>query len=289
MERGLWKIISHRLTQLDREFSKGNYGHSLGRIVRVYLWAALHDRPVYWACDRRNWAGARPPTELPDQSTMSRRLRRHDTQQMLAQLLQRLDDSPCSSLLRYVDGKPLPVSKHSVDSQATFGRGAGGQDRGYKLHAIYGPSNQPVAWSVTPLNINEHKQAAELLDQGIEPGYLLGDANYDANHLYERAGQNQVQLLTPRRYSSAKGFGHHRHSRYRRDAIARLVGPSGFVRSLLALRRRIETRFAHLTNFGGGLTCLPPWVRGIHRVTLWVQAKIIIRLARDICLRRLSA
>lgn len=281
MERELWKIISHRLTQLDREFPQGEYEHSLGRIVRVYLWAVLHDRPVYWACDRRNWAGVRPPVELPDQSTMSRRLRRSDTQQMLTQLLQRLDDSPGSSLLRCVDGKPLPISKHSADEQATFGRGAGGQDRGYKLHAIYGHGNRPLAWAVTPLHQSEPRVARDLIDQHLEPGYLLGDANYDANHLHEHAGQRHVRLLTPRRYANAQGLGHHSHSTYRREAIARLVGPSEFVRSLLPLRRRIETRFAHLTNFGGGLTCLPPWVRGLRRVSLWVHAKIIIRVARD--------
>lgn len=289
MERELWKIISANITFLDRKLPVGDYEHSVGRIVRVYLWAVLHDRPTYWACDKRNWSGVRPPEQLPDQSTMSRRIFRDDTQQMLEQLARRLDATPAASLLRFVDGKPLPVSKHSLDRQATFGRGAGGQDRGYKFHAIYGPSNQPVAWSVTPLNVCEHKQAAELIKQGIGPGYLLGDANYDANQLHEIAGQRQVRLLTPRRYASAKGLGHHRHSNYRRDAITRLEGPSDFARSLLKQRRRIETRFAHLTNFGGGLTCIPPWVRGLHRVSLWVQAKIIIRLARDTHLRRLSA
>lgn len=285
MERELWKIISGQITKLDRQFAKGAYEHSVGRIVRVYLWSALHDRPVYWACERRNWAGVRPPVELPDQSTMSRRLRRSDAQQMLDQLTDRLDDSTQPTLLRCLDGKPLPISRHSIDAQATFGRGAGGKDRGYKLHAIYGQSNRPLAWSITPLNRHEHRAATELIDHRIGPGYLLADANYDANHLYEHAGQHQVQLLTPRRYAKAKSMGHHRHSKYRRDAIERLVGPSQFVRSLLPKRRRIETRFAHLTNFGGGLTCLPPWVRGVHRVCLWVHAKIIIRLARDAYLR----
>ena len=284
MERELWKIISHQITQLDRSFERGQCAHSVGRIVRVYLWSALHDRPVSWACERRNWAGVRAPVALPDQSTMSRRLYRPDAQRMLAQLAERLDDSVGPTLLRWVDGKPLPISKHSLDGQATFGRGAGGRDRGYKLHAIYGQSNRPLSWSVTPLNRNEHREAVELIDDRIEPGYLLADANYDANHLHEHAGQRQVRLLTPRRYAKAKGLGHHRHSVYRRDAIERLDGPSQFVRSMLSLRRQVETRFANLTNFGGGLTCLPPWVRA-RRVPSWVHAKIIIRLARDAHLR----
>lgn len=281
MERELWKIISRQITRLDRRLSKGDYKHSVGRIVRVYLWAVLHDRPVYWACDRRNWAGVRPPATLPDQSTMSRRLYYSDTQNMLDQLMENLDESHQSSLVHYLDGKPLPVSRHSADQQAAFGRGAGGMERGYKLHAVYGEGNRPVAWSITPLNQCEHRVALDLIDEHLGPGYLLADANYDVNCLYEHAGQHGVTLLANRRHPRAKGLGHHRHSDYRRDAIARLESPSPFVRDLLQGRRRIETRFAHLTNFGGGLTCLPPWVRGPHRVRCWVAGKIIVRLARD--------
>lgn len=281
MERELWKILSQAITQLDRQYPRGMRTHSVGRIVRVYLWAALHDRPVYWACDRRNWAGVRPPVALPDQSTMSRRLREQDTEQMLNQLMQTLDDAAPASLIRYLDGKPLPISRHSIDGDAKFGRGAGGKDRGYKLHAIYGCTNRPLAWSITPLNHSESHAAAALIDDQLTPGYLVGDGGYDANHLYEHAGRQQIQLFTHRRYRQAKGLGHHRHSTFRRDAIDRLTSPSSFVRDLLRDRRDVETRFAHLTNFGGGLTCLPPWVRGLHRVRLWVTAKMLIRLARD--------
>jgi len=281
MEHELWRIISRELTTLDRAYRDQPYHHSVGRILRVYLWAVLHDRPTYWACDRRNWRGSCPPRELPDQSTMSRRLRQHDTKHMLEQLMARLDTPSTSSLVRMIDGKPLPVSKHSSDIESKFGRGAGGKDRGYKLHAIYGPTNRPVSWSVTPLNVNEHYEAKELIDDRITPGYLLGDANYDANHLFEHAGQHQVLLLARRRYRKARGVGHHKHSAYRLDAVARVSEPNDFIKQLMSQRRNVETRFANLTSFGGGLTCLPPWVRGLERVTLWVASKIIIRLARD--------
>lgn len=283
MERELWPIISKQINRLDRRFDNTTYRHPVGRIVRIYLWAVLHDRPVYWACKRSNWAGVRPPECLPNQSTMSRRLRTEAVWQMLTKLIETLDISESTHLIRYVDGKPLPVSKHSQDDQAKFGRGAGGQDNGYKLHAIYSGDSRPLAWSVTPLNHSEHQEAARLLDDSITPGYLVGDANYDANHLYEAAGQRDIQLIAARRYAKAKGLGHHRHSIYRRDAIARLHAPSPFVQEILAQRRQIETRFANLTNFGGGLTCLPPWVRGLRRVRLWVAGKIIVRLARDRC------
>lgn len=281
MERELWKIISRLITQLDRTIDQGARVHSVGRIVRFYLWSALHDRPVYWACDRGNWAGVRPPTQWPDQSTLSRRLRCPQTRWMLDQLMLRLEPWDRARLLRCVDGKPLTVSRHSVDRQAAFGRGAGGMDRGYKLHAIYADHSRPVAWAVTPLNRCEHHVAAQLIDERSEPGYLLADAAYDANSLHEQASRHDIRLLTPRRYQKARGLGHHRHSDHRRDALNRLAAPSPFVRQLLLKRRRIETHFAHLTNFGGGLTCLPSWVRGLLRVELWVAAKIIVRLARN--------
>ena len=68
MERELWSILAAHLTDLSRCERLGRYLHSTTRIVRVYLWAALHDRPVYWACERRNWVGVKPPRVLPDQT-----------------------------------------------------------------------------------------------------------------------------------------------------------------------------------------------------------------------------
>ena len=289
MERELWMIVSRSITCLDRHLWKGRKTHSVGTILRVYLWSVLNERPVCWACQRKNWRGVKPPETLPDQSTMSRRLREEATHQMMQQLTKKLNRSNRHGLVRYLDGKPLTVSRHSIDADAAHGRGAGGKDRGYKLHAIYAEGNAPLAWSVTPLNANEHHAAVPLIDERLQPGYLLADANYDANHLYDHCGQHGIQLLTPRRFRKVKGFGRHKHSPYRIDAITRLLDPSPFVREMLKLRKRVETRFAHLTNFGGGLTGLPPWVRRIHRVKLWVAGKIILRIARDNNLRKLAA
>lgn len=285
MERELWKSISARITLLDRQLRRGRKTHSTGRVVRVLMWAALHDRPIYWACERRNWCGVRPPQQLPDQSTMSRRLRHDDVQWMLARLSELLDEqtastSPSSLLYKYIDGKPLPVSRHSQDTDARFGRGAGGKDRGYKLHAIYAESGRPLAWQVHPLNVDERCVAHDLIAELNGEGYLLGDAYYDANALHDRAAEYGHLFVTPRRYAHAKGVGHHRHSPHRLAMIQRMGEPDAYLAQVLTQRRCIETRFAHLTNFGGALTHLPPWVRGLHRVRLWVHAKILIRLAR---------
>ena len=45
-------------------------------------------------------------------------------------------------------------------------------------------------------------------------------------------------------------------------------------------RRGAGRASANLTNFGGGLTHLPPRGRGLGRVTRWVAAKLVICHAR---------
>ena len=282
MDRELWAIIAAHLTHLSTITRRGRFNHPTTRIVRVYLWAVLHERPIYWACDKRNWVGVKPPRELPDQSTMSRRLFRPETFAVLEMLMDLLEPIMRDALVLRLDGKPLPVSKHSQDRQAMIGRGAGGLQKGYKLHAIYAENNRPVAYRVAPMNVDERKVAAEFVREAdLGEGYLIADANYESNPLYELVNENGRVLVTPRRYANAKGVGQtHKHSVYRLAMIERMKAPSPFIRSVLENRKPVETRFANLCNFGGGLTHLPPWVRG-DRVPVYVTAKLVIRLARD--------
>lgn len=282
MERELWNIVAMHLTALSTTTRRSRFTHPTTRIVCVYLWAVLHDRPVYWACDKRNWRGVKPPRDIPDQSTMSRRLYRRETQALLDRLLDRLEPLDRNALVLRIDGKPLPVAKHSQDSQAAIGRGAGGFQKGYKLHAIYGSNNRPIAYRVAPMNVDERMVAKEMIEQTpMGEGYLLADANYETNPLYDQAAVIGRTLVTPRRFKNAKSLGQSRtHSEHRIDMIQRMKDPSPFTRELLKNRRDVETRFANLSNFGGGLTHLPPWVRG-RRVEPYVTAKILIRLARD--------
>ena len=288
MERELWKRISQAVTAVDRHFPKGQYTHSVGRVVRVYLWSVLNDRPVDWACRRENWCGVRPPAALPDQSRMSRRLRQEDTRWFLAELARRFTESEQPELVKLIDGKPLPVSRHSEDPDAQFGRGAGGMDNGYKLHAVYGASGALLAWQVHPMNTAEAKVAVDLVGSLCGEGYLLGDANYDANELHVAAHAQGHQLVAPRR-NPGTGLGHHRVSRQRLRSIELLEGNGAFGRKLFEHRRGIETRFGNLCSFGGGLTCLPPWVRRLHRVRLYVTAKLLIRAARSALLAKGAA
>ncbi len=287
MERELWNILTAQLTVMSTLVRRRRFVHPTARILRVYLWAVLHDRPVYWACDRRHWVGVKPPAALPDQSTMSRRLARPETRRALDQLMDRLEPQTQHALTLRIDGKPLAVAKHSVDRRATIGRGAGGFQKGYKLHAIYAENNRPVAYRVAPMNVDERIAAKQMIEQEqLGEGYLLADANYETNPLYDQAAGAGRVLVTPRRFRHAKGLGQSRvHSPHRVAMIQRMRAPSPFIRQLLSTRRSVETRFANLCNFGGGLTHLPPWVRG-RRVEPYVTAKILIRLARDHVIRQ---
>ena len=286
MERELWRRIVGALKRLPRTRPR-NAVYTEPQIMAVYLWSVLHDRPVNWACDRRNWPMQAWRRSLPDQSTMSRRLARSSTQALLEMLLDRLAPVERDALVLRIDGKPLPVARHSQDRGAAIGRGAGGFQMGYKLHAIYAENNRPVAYRITPMNIDERVVAQQMLhEHQLGEGYLLADANYETNPLYDQAAQIGRVLVTPRRFREAKGLGQSRvHSPHRVAMIQRLKDPSPFVRDLLHTRRAIETRYANLTNFAGGLTHLPPWVRG-RRVEPYVTAKILIRLARDQVLKK---
>lgn len=281
MEREVWRRIAGALKQLPRTRPR-NAVYTDSQILAVYLWSVLHDRPVSWACDRRNWQMQAWRRSLPDQSTMSRRLHGESTERMLRLLLDRLEPAQRHALVLRIDGKPLPVAKHSQDRGAAIGRGAGGFQKGYKLHAIYAETNRPIAYRVTPMNIDERVVAQRMLQEhDLGEGYLLADANYETNSLYDQAAQIGRVLVTPRRFRDAKGLGQSRiHSRHRVAMIQRLKDPSPFMRRLLHTRRAIETKYANLTNFAGGLTHLPPWVRG-RRVEPYVTAKLLIRIARD--------
>ena len=55
----------------------------------------------------------------------------------------------------------------------------------------------PETWEVTPLNTSEKVVARRLIPQLSGGGYLLADGNYDANPLYDLAGAEGYQLVTP--------------------------------------------------------------------------------------------
>jgi hypothetical protein len=258
--------------------------YSDAAIVLVFFWAALHDRPVCWACDPINWPGDMPWSSLPSAPTMSRRLQTFSCWMLIAGLYYRLRALHASELCvcRRVDTKPLVVGGFSKDRDARRGYATGGMARGYKLAAAWGHGVVPDALMLGSLKVSDQQSAAELIDRLVENdsgvcGYLLADATHDANPLHQRAAARSFQMITPRKRPGT-ALGHRDHCPARLRSIELLEGNSAaFGKELYALRENIERDFGHLCSFGGGLQSLPSWVRHPRRVARWVIAKLIIR------------
>lgn len=286
MERELLKMIVALAREIVQRGAK-RCTYDDAAIVRVYDWSVLCDRPILWACHRKNWPICERRNPLPSQSTMSIRLRSPSVRALLDELERRVvRAAEPAGWVWFIDGKPLPIGGCSKDRQAGYGRAAGCKAKGYKLHAVVGMQGVPVAWRVAPMNKDERVMAARLLRDVAVQGYVLGDGHYDSNPLHDVClARGDLQLVTPPRYRKRKGLGHHRHSPARLRSLAMWDDPvSPFGRELLEERVRIERYFGRLTSCGGGLTHLPPWVRTHRRVRRWVQAKLVLQLLR----RRLS-
>jgi hypothetical protein len=283
MELEFWAELSQAICDVQRKFkSNSRDTHPTALIIRVHLWSALHDRPTCWACVPDNWNPRTRPEHLPDQSTMSRRMRRADFELFLQAMHRHLNGKPSQSLIKMIDGKPLELPNHTTDRDATWGRGVSRKSVGYKIHAIHSGNPLPDAFVITPLDVCEKQMARRMIKRVSGTGYLLADALYDASWLFDLCRYHHHQLLCPRAKPNT-GLGHCYHAPDRLRAIQMLEPPGGintFGPSIYRQRTGIERQFSQLVCFGGGLTCLPPWVRRIHRVRNWVTAKLLINAAR---------
>ena len=209
---------------------------------------------------------------------MSRRLRHPSVRALLNALEKRVLAPRPPGLFWIIDGKPLSISGCSKDRQAGYGRAANCQAKGYKIHAILDTAGAIAAWRLAPMNKDERVMAERLVRTAPIQGYLVGDANYDSNPLHKVCmSRGQLQLVTPRRYGPGRGTGHRHQTAGRLRSIHLTENPfPAFGQRLLHDRDDIERRFAHVSNWGGGLTCLPPWARTHRRVHRWVQAKLVL-------------
>jgi hypothetical protein len=280
MEHQLFKAIVALLASFGKPRFDPREDFTDHDIVRVFYWAVIHDRPVAWALQRCHW----PPhlcrgLALPSDTTMSRRLASPSVRELLTRLEERVVRPTGTGLYWMIDGKPLPIGGCSKDRQAGYGRAAGGKAKGYKVHAIVAPDGAVAAWRLAPMNKDERVMAERLVKAGPPiRGYLVADSNYDSNPLHEAcAARGNLQLVTRRRYGPGHGTGHRQQSPGRLRSIALLENPNPrFGQGLLEARAGIERAFGNLTNWGGGLTSLPPWVRTHRRVHRWVQAKLVL-------------
>jgi hypothetical protein len=250
MERELWPVLYDYVRQTAREVRQKYVQMQPWIVVATFLWAALHDRPVSWACDPRNWQNTllRPP-RIPSEPTMSRRADSVATGVFWRKLEQNLRQSGQPALLAFLDGKPLPIGGYSKDPDARWGRSAGGFAKGYKLHAIWSTGVLPEAWEVTSLNVAEKRVARRLIEQLHYGGYLLADGDYDASYLYDRAREKGYQLVAPYRKAKKPGSGGHYQSPHRLHSIELLQHEFG--QGLYKARTQIERSFGNATSFGG--------------------------------------
>lgn len=285
MERDLWRWIVWALKRLPRRWpTRAVYDNR--EVLAVAIWAALHDRPIVWACQRANWPPQAWRRRLPDQSTMSRRLRDPaliaEFEQLVV-ILQRRLRRRGSTLI--VDGKPLAVSEFTADPEAVTGWGAGRHAKGYKLHALIDDSRRLLAWDVRPMKDSEQAVACELVARAATRGQLpreaelLGDANYDSRHLYGAADAAGVRLVAPRRQRGAP-IGPWRCHPHRVTAVVAIESNPEYEACFRARRAAIERYFGTLATIGGGLHALPAWARRLHRVRVWVASKLVLHTAR---------
>lgn len=293
MERQLLSAIVSVLLSFGNARCPARFDFSDFDIVRVYFWSVINDRPIRWACVKDNWPIHLWKKPLPSQSTMSRRLRSASVIALLDAVEERVVAPKEPGLFWMVDGKPLPIGGCSKDRQAGYGKAAGCMAKGYKIHALVGSDGSVARWRVAPMNKDERVMAERLVKTAPAQvvGYLIADANFDSNPLHEACQKRgELQLLTPRRYGAGKSLGHRKQSAGRLRSIALTESPfPAFAKDLLNDRVAIERNFGNLTNWGGGLTCLPAWVRTHRRVRRWVQAKIVLAAIKRNSLSRSCA
>jgi hypothetical protein len=288
MERELWPRLYHLVMDAGSEVRQVGVTYQPHLVLLVLLWAALHDRPRRWACDEKNWSTTTlRPARIPSDSTLSRRLDDVAVGCLMRIVAARVRATQDPRLVLILDAKPLPVGGASRDPDARCGRAAGLTAKGYKLYAVWTNRPMPETYRVEPRNASENKVAEDMmLDLRGGGGYLLGDGEYDASPAYDAAGAAGDQRVAPREDPEA-GLGHCYQSPYRRRGIALLA--TSFGQDLFRIRGQIEHSFGGLTSFGGGLSPLPAWVRGLGRVPGWVWAKLLINGARIMRNKRLTA
>jgi hypothetical protein len=272
MEDRLWEIVT-RVIAAGKPGPRQSYSDR--EVLLVLLWAALHDRPVAWACRPENWSDRRRPGRLPHPSTVSRRSRRA----AFAACLDAAHRAMCSALgpstaAAVIDGKPLCVSDYSRDPDARNGRAYRHFGKGYKLHAVIDLAGKVIGFEVLPLNVNERVPAARLLPSlpaGVRR--VLADGNYDSSALHGLLEGTGVKFYAPPHKLHAGPRSHRR-----RRLLVRLM-KGRFGKRLTDDREHVERQFALMGNVGCGLKGLPNWVRRQRRVERWVSAKLLLHHA----------
>lgn len=277
-----WAVVYQTIKQVARRMPKPRWRpeYSDTLIVAMYQWAVHHDRPQGWACCRESYNSHFRPGRLPSQSRFSRRIRSERCRTLMTEVYKQIADVENPSDANYIDARPFPIGGCSKDRQARFGRVRGGKARGYRLHSLVSDNRRVLHWAVTPMNEAETTCARLLIDTApAVADVILGDAVFDASHLYDAAaarGSILVAAIRKDRLTSKPRA--YRNSPNRMAALN--CWKSGLAKYVYRDRIAVEGTFGNQSSYGGGLGPLPAWVRTLPRVTRWIGAKLILYHAR---------
>ena len=273
MEGQVWRMVESLLRGVQPASRRFRFGHA--DVLRVVLWAVMHDRPMAWACCPEHWPERWRPARLPHASTISRRWRSVTLQEEVSRLyqeaVQRLGGGG-----RYVaiDGRPLVVGGCSKDPDARAGRGARGMARGYKMYAAVDTLQVILAYEIHAMSKAEQTVALSLLPQlPAEATRVVGDKIYDSMKLHRAAAVSGRRLYTPLRENRVG-----RRQQPRRLQLLRLL-QSDVGRRLMLWRTGIERTFGNNTTVSFGFKGLPAWARRSHRVKRWMWGKTFLHHA----------
>lgn len=282
MDRDVWIVLGCAVRIVCRDLPRParRFEYSDRLIILMWLWAVLHDRPLSWACQRENYSSLFRPRTLPGVSQFCKRLATERFVLVRRHLHEVLSAKGHADLLHILDGKALTINDYSTDPDARNGIASGKFHFGYKVHARAASSGFLVDYRVFSLNVGEPNTALDLLATLPKGAMVLADANYDSRFLYEAVREKGATLLTRLKGRTTVRQKLKEMGPARREAIDAWNNDPELCERVLHKRDSIERTFAHLTSFGGGLGPLPAWVRRLHRVRLWVDAKIAIYHAR---------
>lgn len=292
MDRLIWRRLCVAVAAADRTLPRVGRRRPFADtlVVKMHLWAVWHDRPRVWATQREHYTTLFRPRQLPSASQFYRRLK---TPRVVA-LIEAVNDhavgaEPATGDVAF-DGKPLLISRYSADPDAEEGYGLGRIQRGYKLHALASADRRILRAVVHPLNVGEPNTARTQLVHAVPPHTLvLADANYDSAPLYAAVAARGAHMLARPKGKPASDDRLRRMHPARRDAVLFWRQRPHHAEQWLKRRDLVERVFSALCGFGGGLTGLPPWVRRLDRVRLWVTAKLAIYHARLHAQQQLTA
>ena len=273
MEGQVWTIVERLLSCVDGKPQRCRYSDR--EILRVILWAVLHDRPIAWACQPEHWWDRTCPRTLPDPSTISRRWRRLGLQKK-AYAMHETSVRWLGPVGRYVaiDGRALPVGGCTKDPDARCGRAARGMGKGYKMYTVIDKRHAILGYIIRPMNEAEQTVALELvksLPDGVTR--IVGDGVYDSMRLHRAVEAVGRRLYTPVRENRVG-----RRQQRRRLELLRLSQRLPGKR-LLSSRDEIERTFGQTSTISIGFKGLPAWARRRWRVFRWMWAKCLIHEA----------